>query len=107
MTIKQFEKLLMEQAAKKGFGTTKDEIDVAEKIALIHSEVSEAYEAYRHKKIKGQHGFAEELADAVLRIIHLATIYDIDLEKEMLKKLRKNKKRTWDFKKMNEGKKKN
>jgi len=39
MTIKQFEKLLMEQAAKKGFGTTKDEIDVAEKIALIHNAV--------------------------------------------------------------------
>lgn len=102
MTIKDFEKILMDQAAQKGFGTKKSEIDVAEKIALIHSEISEAYEAYRHKKIKGSHGFSEELADSLLRIIHLAALFDIDLEKEMLKKLKKNEKRTWNFKKMNE-----
>lgn len=106
MTIKQFEKLLIKQAAAKGFGTDKSEIIVSEKIALIHSEISEAYEAYRHKKIRGRHGFAEELTDSVLRIIHLATLFNIDLEKEMLKKIKSNEKRVWDFKKMNEGKKK-
>lgn len=92
----------MDQAAQKGFGTDKSEIVVSEKIAMIHSEISEAYEAYRHKKIRGRHGFAEELADTLLRIIHLAVLFDIDLEKEMIKKLRINKKRTWNFKKMNE-----
>jgi NTP pyrophosphatase (non-canonical NTP hydrolase) len=102
MTIKDFEVLLMEQAKAKGFGTSKEDILVAEKIALIHSEISEAYEAYRHKKIQGPHGFAEELSDAVQRIIHLCALYEIDLEREMLKKLKKNQKRQWNASKMNE-----
>lgn len=95
--------LILKQAKEKGFGTTPEEINVAEKMALIHSEVSEAYEAHRHNNIDGKDGFKEELADIVTRVLHLCGIFDIDLEKEILKKLEHNKDREWDWKAMNEG----
>lgn len=94
----------MKQAKEKGFGTKPEDISVPEKIALIHSEVSEAFEAYRHKNIKGKDGFEEELGDTVQRILHLCGILNIDIETAILKKLKFNKDRKWDWKKMNEGK---
>lgn len=102
LSLYELKDLIMKQAKEKGFGTKPEDINVAEKIALIHSEISESYEAYRHKNINGKDGFAEELGDAVQRIIHLATILDIDLEKEILKKIDSNKDRVWVWKEMNE-----
>lgn len=105
LSITDLTKLVMEQAKAKGFGTKPDEIDVAEKIALIHSEISEAYEAYRHKNIDGKDGFKEELGDAVQRILHLCGVMDVDIEKAILKKLEYNEDRVWDWQKLNEIKK--
>ena len=102
LTIKQLTQLVMRQAKEKGFGTKPKETNVPEKIALIHSEISEAFEAYRHKKIKGKNGFEEELGDALQRIFHLCGTLDIDIEKVILKKLGSNKGRKWDWKKLNE-----
>lgn len=92
----------MQQAKDKESGTTPEEINVAEKIALIHSEISEAFEAYRHKNIDGKNGFKEELGDAVQRILHLCGIFNIDIEKEILTKIDSNKNRKWDWDKINE-----
>lgn len=102
ITIKKLTEIIMKQAEEKGFGTKKEEVNAMEKIALIHSEISEAMEAYRHKRIKGKGGFAEELADAVIRILHLAGVYNINLEKEILTKIESNQDRVWDWDKMNE-----
>jgi len=102
MNIKELQKEIMAQAKAKGFGIKPKDINVAEKIALIHGEVSEAFEAFRHKKINGKDGFKEELGDALQRILHLSGVFKIDLEKEILKKINFNKKRKWDWKKMNE-----
>jgi len=102
LNLKQLTTLILEQAKEKGFGTKPEEINVGEKIALIHSEVSEAYEAYRHQNIDGKDGFKEELGDVVQRVLHLAGIFDIDIEPEILKKVESNKERKWDFNKMNE-----
>jgi len=102
LTLKQLQDIIMRQAEEKGFGTRPEEINVAEKIALIHSEISEAFEAYRHKNIDGKDGFKEELADAVQRILHICGIFDIDIEKEILKKIQSNKKRDWSWENMNE-----
>ena len=102
LSLKQLTEIILEQARQKGFGVKPEEINVAEKIALIHSEISEAYEAYRHKNIDGKDGFKEELGDALTRILHLAGIFDINIEEEVLKKLTDNKNRQWNWNKMNE-----
>ena len=105
LSIEKLTALVLDQAKKKGFGTKKKDIIVAEKIALIHSEISEAFEAYRHDNIKGKDGFEEELGDAVQRILHLCGVMNVDIEKAILKKLKNNKERVWNWDKMNEGKK--
>ena len=102
MDIKQLTELIMQQAKDKGFGVKPEEINIAEKIALIHSEVSEAFEAYRHKNIDGKDGFKEELGDAVQRILHLCGVLNIDIEKSILKKMDYNKDRGWKWDNMNE-----
>ena len=102
ITLKEIIDIIMEQAKEKGFGAKPEEVDVAEKIALIHSEISEAYEAYRHKNIDEKDGFKEELGDALQRILHLCGIFNIDIQKVILDKINSNKDRKWDWRKMNE-----
>ncbi|MBS3116707.1 hypothetical protein J4421_03870 [Candidatus Woesearchaeota archaeon] len=91
-TFQLLTKLIMQQAQEKGWGTKPEEISISEKIALIHSEVSEAYEAYRHQK--NDH-FAEELGDIIFRTLHLAGCLSINVEKEIVQKLEKNQVREW------------
>ena len=102
MEIRKIQKMILELAREKGFGTKPEEISVAEKIALIHSEVSEAYEAYRKKNIDGKDGFKEELADIIIRVLHLAGVYKIEIEQEILKKHEFNKNRRWNWQELNE-----
>lgn len=102
LTLQQLQILIMEQAEAKGFGTKLEEINVAEKIAYIHSEISEALDAYRHKNISADAGFEEEMGDAIQRILHLCGILKVDVEGAILEKLEYNKERKWDWDKMNE-----
>lgn len=102
VTLKELSDRVLEQAKAKGFGTTPEEVNVAEKIALIHSEITEAYEAYRHKKLNGPDGFTEEMGDAVQRILHLCAVLKVDIEGAILDKLDYNKGREWNWDKMNE-----
>ncbi len=102
LTITEITDLIMQQAKEKGFGTKPDDINVSEKMALIHSEVSEAFEAFRHNDIEGKDGFKQELGDIVARVLHLAGIMGVDIEKEILTKLKRNKDRKWDWDKMTE-----
>ncbi len=85
----------MALAKKKGWGASPSDVIFAEKIALIHQEVSEALEAYRKGKVHGRNGIAEEFSDIILRTLHLATIYDINIESAIRQKLAINKKRNW------------
>lgn len=70
---------------------------VPEKLALIHSEVSEALEGYR-KGLMDDHlphhpMIAVELADAVIRILDLAGAMNVDLAPIIIEKVAYNWKR--------------
>lgn len=66
-----------------GFNVT----SVDEEVCHIMSELSEAWEAYRKK---GPVEFAEELADVAIYLLGLAEMQGVDLEKEILAKMKIN-----------------
>ena len=86
-------------ATDKGFWD--EEPNLGEKIALIHSELSEALEEVRagHKpdeiyEVDGKpEGMPIELADAVIRIADLCGYYKIDLADAIYEKLNYNARR--------------
>lgn len=61
-------------ADEKGFGSSPARI--WEMLALIHTEVSEATDAY--KKGASMEKVGEELTDAVIRILHLMSALELD-----------------------------
>lgn len=95
MDIATLQKKILVLAKKKGWGTAPADVIFAEKIALLHQEVSEALEAYRKGNVHKRDGLAEEFADIVLHTLHLAGIYKIDVTKAIQKKLARNARRDW------------
>jgi len=59
-------------------------------LALIHSEVSEALEAYRHGD---RENFVEEMADVVIRVLDATHGLGMDLAGTIFAKLQKNRTR--------------
>lgn len=59
-------------------------------LALIHSEVSEALEAFRKRD---RENFAEEMADVLIRVLDCTPGLAIDIDKAVAAKLERNKQR--------------
>lgn len=86
-------------ATDKGFWD--DEPNIGEKLALIHSELSEALEEVRAGHAPNEvyeadgkpEGLPIELADAVIRIADLCGYYGIDLDHAVRVKLTYNQRR--------------
>jgi NTP pyrophosphatase (non-canonical NTP hydrolase) len=74
---------------KREFGTL---------IALMHSELSEALEAYRKdpEEVMWQN-ITEELADVCIRIFNACGEYDLDLSSAIENKMNKNKNRGYKY----------
>jgi len=65
-------------------------LTIGDSLSLVHSEVSEALDAYRNDD-KGN--FGEECADIAIRLFHMCYDLKINLEKEIKLKMKKNKER--------------
>lgn len=82
-----------------------ESVNIPEKLALIHSEVSEALEDYRSGadvgvlcvdlETKKPMGFPSELADIVIRVFDLAGFLSIDLAHVIEQKMEFNKSRPY------------
>lgn len=91
-------------------GFWEEDKNFGEVIALMHTELSEAYEEYRnHKGLNETYyeedgkpcGIPSELADVIIRIFDFAGGANIDLEKIILEKMEYNEKRPYKHGKVN------
>lgn len=88
MNLNQMRDQAFDNASRKGFWTRFEFIP--EKLALLHTEISEAMDVYRKPGPFNLRRFGEELADLVIRTGDLAGRLNIDLEKAVQAKMKKN-----------------
>ncbi len=87
ISLKRTQKEIYRNKIEKGFNTT----DVYKEFCLIHEELSEACRAHYRK----EYTVGEELADVAIYLLGLSEILNINLEKEIKRKIKKNKKRVY------------
>ena len=93
-TLEMLTEIIHQNAKDKGFWN--DKKSTGDIIALMHTELSEAFEEYRNNKPlhyieNGKpEGFAVELADVIIRILDWAGHEKIDMEKIILEKHKYN-----------------
>lgn len=80
MLLKMFSNVIEAQMTAQGF----DKTTKLEDIVLIHSELSEAVENIREGCVESDHipfytGEEEELADAIIRILHYAKKHNVNV----------------------------
>jgi len=90
MGMNELAKEIAQWREKKGFITNWD--NMLEKLMLVVSEASEAAECYRNDDRKG---FNEEIADIFIRLFDICGTLKIDIEKEIEKKMDKNRERPY------------
>jgi NTP pyrophosphatase (non-canonical NTP hydrolase) len=100
--IWRLESRIVEYRERKQFKTNWS--NVPEKLMLVVTELAEAMEAYRHMKRdaddvpvrvddKWYENFAEELADAIIRLLDLTGSLCIDIESRIAEKMATNEMR--------------
>lgn len=98
MTLTELQQEAHRQAQQNGF----IECSFCEAVALLHSEVSEALEAWRMKGLSPwesdggkPEGVGPEFADILIRLADYAERFGIDLEAEVHRKMAYNKTRPY------------
>ncbi len=85
--LNQISKEIYQNKVNKGFNVT----NIEKEFCLTYGELAEAFESY--KKKKGDVG--EEIADVIIYLLGLCQILNVDIEKELLSKIEKNKNREY------------
>lgn len=85
--LKELQKKVYANKIEKGFNVT----DINLEFCLAYGELGEAYSAWLKKK----DDLGEEFADVVIYLLGLSEILGIDLEKEIVHKIEKNKNRKY------------
>jgi len=93
--LKKLQKDIMDNKRKKGFSN-----DISTDFCRAYEELSEAFSKYN----KGQPGVAEEFADVIIFLLGMSDKLGYDLEKELVNKVEKNKRRKFIKEKTPEGK---
>ena len=88
--LKYYSRLCNKIAREKGFWD--EPRNMGEMLMLVTTELAEAMEAYR---IQDSENFNEEIADTFIRLFDLCGGLNIDIEKEIKKKMSRNKKRPY------------
>ena len=88
--LKQYSKLCHKISKEKGFWDSPR--NMGEMLMLIVTELSEAMEAHR---LRDKENFNEEIADTFIRLFDLCGGLNIDIAKEIKKKMLHNKKRPY------------
>lgn len=98
-SFNEVQKECFAMAKSKGFWDG-DNHNVPEKLALIHSEISEGLEHFRHNnspddKLPHYSGLTVELADAIIRIMDLAEYLQLPVADAICEKMEYNSKRPY------------
>lgn len=93
--LKELQKEVMRNKIEKGFN-----LDTNYEFCRAYEELSEAYTKFS----RNQPGVAEEFADVMIFILGMCEKLGFDLEKEVLSKIDKNKKRKYHLEKTPDGK---
>ena len=93
--LKELEKKIMDNRREKGFNN-----DIPSDFCHAYEELSEAFSKYN----KNQPGVAEEFADVIIFLLGMSHNLGFDLEKELVSKVEKNKKRKYIKEKTPDGK---
>lgn len=98
--LQKLSKEIHQTAVEHGWWDAEVATSALEKLALIHSEVSEALEAWRIDDIEIRiedsgkpEGFAVELADAIIRILDLTMSMGLNMDEAVRVKMEYNKTR--------------
>jgi len=80
--LNQIADAVLDQAKEKGWGHTQEMLSVAEKISLIHCEISEYWFATQRATKSVKDTPEAELADILLRTLHLGKVWEVDFGKQ-------------------------
>jgi NTP pyrophosphatase (non-canonical NTP hydrolase) len=87
VNLKELQKEVLRNKVEKGFNTN----NTALEFCRAYEELSEAFSKFN----KNQDGVAEEFADVMIFILGMCESMGFDLEKELVAKIEKNKKRKY------------
>lgn len=97
IALKKLQKEVIRNKLEKGFNTT----DIALEFCRAYEELSEAFRKYNHGE---KNKVAEEFADVTIFILGMCESMGFDLEKELINKIEKNRRRKYLKEKSPDGK---